>query len=71
MDSEIGDTEPAGEARHRMPTRKVCSCALEWNKYGGRWRDLIVQLECGLEVLIGWNHALARTHVRSFQNVLL
>ena len=28
------------------------------------WRDLIGQLECELEVLIGWkSHALARTHM--------
>ena len=38
MDSEMGET----------PNQQVNLDA------GGRWRDLNGQLECGLEVLIGW-----------------
>ena len=57
------DTEPAGEARRRKPTREVCSSSSEWTQYGGRWCDLIGQLECGLEVLIGWEPH-TRTHAR-------
>ena len=41
----------------------MCSGAPERTKYGGRWRDLIGQLECGLEVLIDWEPH-ARTHAR-------
>ena len=48
------NTEPAGESRHRKPTRDVCSNATERTKYAGRCGDLGDQLECGLEVLIGW-----------------
>ena len=47
------DIEPTGEARHRELTKEVRSSARERTKYGGRWRDLIGQLECRLEALIG------------------
>ena len=45
-----GDTEPPGETRRRKPTGEVCSSAPERSKNGGRWPDLISQLEA----MIGW-----------------
>ena len=41
----------------------MCSSAPDRPKFRGRWRDLIGQLECGLEVRIVWE-AHARTHAR-------
>ena len=35
-------------------TKEGRSSTREQTRYGGRWRDLIGQLECGLEVLIDW-----------------
>ena len=64
------DTEPAGEALPKKPTRKVCSSASYRNIYGGRWRDLIGQLECRLEILIGWEpQARAQAHMNGLSRM--
>ena len=41
-----------------------CSSAPNWTKYGSRCHDLIGQLECGQEDLIGWEaHAHTYAHL--------
>ena len=48
------DAGSVGEARCRKPTREECLSAPDLATYGGRFRDLIGQLECALEAMIGW-----------------
>ena len=51
----MGDT-PNHRVKRDAGNRQegVCSSAPGRAIYGSRWRDLISQPECGLEVLIGW-----------------
>ena len=59
---DVRDAQQADEAQE---ANKGSVFERTWAaKYGGRWRDLIGQLEYGLEVLIGWEPH-AHTHERA------
>ena len=51
-----------GEVQRREPAKEVPSSARERAKGGSRWRDLISQLECGLDVMMEWD-----PHARTYE----
>ena len=62
-------SELVGKAQHRELTMEVRPNAHERAKYGRRWRDPIGQLECGLEVLMGWQHKRVHMSILECSNM--